>query len=340
MVQQKAIFITENQGPWKVGERPVPKPGKGEVLVKILSTALNPVDWKVQKLAYFVKEFPAVIGSDSSGEVAEVGEGVTNFAKGDRVVHQGWFLENDKATFQQFTICPAEILSKIPESFTYDDAATIPLGLATAVVGLYNPNGEGGLGLTPFWSPDKGKYKDESIVVLGGSSSVGQYAIQVARLSGFSPIITTSSLKHEQYLKELGATHVIDRTAADVVEQIKSILPGGTTEVVYDAISEKETQEVVVQLSKPDGKVLLTLPKIESIDFGNRTAIYTFGNVHAQRKIGIALYEILLGYLQDGRIKPNRVEVVKGGLGAIPDGLERMYENKVSGVKLVVHPWE
>jgi NADPH:quinone reductase-like Zn-dependent oxidoreductase len=51
----------------------------------LCASALNPVDWKVQKLAYFVTDYPAVIGSDSSGEVVEVGEGVTNFAKGDRV---------------------------------------------------------------------------------------------------------------------------------------------------------------------------------------------------------------------------------------------------------------
>ena len=51
----------------------------------IHATALNPVDWKIQKLGYFVDKFPAVIGSDSSGEVVEVGEDVTNFTKGDRV---------------------------------------------------------------------------------------------------------------------------------------------------------------------------------------------------------------------------------------------------------------
>jgi len=110
--------------------------------------------------------------------------------------------------------------------------------------------------------------------------------------------------------------------------------------VLFEAISEADTQKVAVQVTKPDGKILLTLPKVEGLDFGKRTVSHTFGNVHAQRKIGVSLYSVLLSYLQDGRIKPNRVEVLQGGLGAIPDGLERMYENKVSGVKLVVHPWE
>jgi NADPH:quinone reductase-like Zn-dependent oxidoreductase len=217
-------------------------------------------------------------------------------------VHQGWFLESETGTFQQYTLCPAELVSKIPDSLTFDDAATIPVGLGAAVIGLFNPIAEGGLALTPFWSQDV-KYKDKPIVIFGGTSSVGQYVIQVARLSGFSPIITTSSLKHEDYLKGLGATHVIDRNSEDVVGKIKALLPNGAVGVVYDAISMEETQKMAVQLSKADGKILLTLSKIEGLDFGDRTTSHTFGNVHDGRKIGIQLYSVLLNYLQDGCIK-------------------------------------
>lgn len=169
---------------------------------------------------------------------------------------------------------------------------------------------------------------------------MGQFAIQSARLSGFDPIITTSSLKHEEFLKTLGATHVIDRSSNDITSLIKEILPDGTTGIIYDAISLVDTQKVALEISNPDSKILLTLPKVESIDFGNRTVSNVFGNVHTQRKLGVSLYAALPHLLQDGSIKPNRVEVLKGGLGAISDGLERMYDNKVSGVKLVVRPWE
>ena len=59
-------------------------------------------------------------------------------------VHEGWFLDgtNNKATFQQYSIVPAEILAKIPSSMAFEEAATIPLGLGTAAVGLYMPLGE------------------------------------------------------------------------------------------------------------------------------------------------------------------------------------------------------
>jgi NADPH:quinone reductase-like Zn-dependent oxidoreductase len=198
--------------------------------------ALNPVDWMIQKAGIFIQDYPAVIGSDSSGQVVQVGEGVSNFKSGDRVsvqisylrtvhghhTYQGWFLTNDGATHQQFSIHPAEILAKIPDEFSFEDAATIPLGLATAAVGLYNPLQEGGLGLKPSWTPEgKGFYKNQPIVILGGSSSVGQFAIQLAKLSGFSPIITTSSKKHTDFLKSLGATHVVDRASINLASDIK-----------------------------------------------------------------------------------------------------------------------
>lgn len=83
--QQKALVLTAKQGPFAVQIIDVPKPASGELLIKIQATALNPVDWKIQAYGIFIEKFPAVIGSDIAGTVEELGEGVTGFAKGDRV---------------------------------------------------------------------------------------------------------------------------------------------------------------------------------------------------------------------------------------------------------------
>jgi NADPH:quinone reductase-like Zn-dependent oxidoreductase len=146
-------------------------------------------------------------------------------------------------------------------------------------------------------------YKDDPIVIFGGSSSVGQFVIQAAKLSGFNPIVTTSSPKHAEFLKTLGATHVIDRSSPNVASLIKKFLPGGVTGVVYDAIATESTQRVAIEVTKPDARILLTGAKVEELNFGDRLALRTFGNVHAQRKIGIELYSVLFNYLQDGSIK-------------------------------------
>ncbi len=84
--QQKALYLDSAGGEFVVKTKEIQKPGPGEVLVKILATALNPADWKIQKFKPpFITEYPVVLGADAAGIVEEVGEGVTTFVKGDRV---------------------------------------------------------------------------------------------------------------------------------------------------------------------------------------------------------------------------------------------------------------
>ena len=82
---QKALLLDEKFGKLVIDTIPVPKPGPGDILVKIFAASLNPVDWKVQKYGIFIQTFPAILGTDISGEVEEIGEGVVDFRKGDRV---------------------------------------------------------------------------------------------------------------------------------------------------------------------------------------------------------------------------------------------------------------
>jgi len=83
--QQKALFLQSKQGQFAVGLRSIPKPRKGELLIKICSAALNPVDYKIQEYGLFIEKYPALLGVDIAGLVEEVGEGVDTFVKGDRV---------------------------------------------------------------------------------------------------------------------------------------------------------------------------------------------------------------------------------------------------------------
>ena len=85
MSTQKALLLPVKQGNWELGESPIPTPGPSEVLVKIMATALNPVDWKMHTYGILVDKFPAILGTDIAGVVESVGAKVTKFAKGDRV---------------------------------------------------------------------------------------------------------------------------------------------------------------------------------------------------------------------------------------------------------------
>ncbi|RXW11209.1 hypothetical protein EST38_g14646 [Candolleomyces aberdarensis] len=110
---QQALFLTERFGDFMVSTAPIYKPGKDEVLVKIYAAGLNPIDWKIRKYGVYVDTFPSVLGVDIAGEVIESGEGVSEFAKGDRVLFQGIFDQNNHTGFQQFTTADVRTLAKV-----------------------------------------------------------------------------------------------------------------------------------------------------------------------------------------------------------------------------------
>ncbi|OSC97731.1 GroES-like protein [Trametes coccinea BRFM310] len=345
--QQKALFLQTKHGEFTVATRPVPKPGPGELLVKNEATGLNPVDWKIQAFGLFIEKYPAILGMDAAGVVEAVGDGVTRFKAGDQVIYEGVPTEdNDHATFQQYSLVSADLAAKLPDALTFEQGATIPLGLTTAVVGLYSQNG--GPMLTPPWAEGgKGQYSDTPIVVIGGASAVGAFTIQFAKLSGFSPIIATASLKNAALLKGFGATHVLDRNlpAASLREEIVKIA-GGPVATVYDAISLPETQNPAFDLLAPGGKLLTVLPPAveedKAKDAQGRTIVHVHGPIQLPQNVefGKLLFKKLTGLLETGDIKPLRLEVIPGGLEAIATGLEKIKNGQVSGTKLVVRPHE
>ncbi len=82
---QHALLLKKKFGDLVLDKIPIPNPGPGEIRIKILSSSLNPVDWKIQKHGIFLDEFPAILGSDIAGEVEALGQGVKEFSIGDRV---------------------------------------------------------------------------------------------------------------------------------------------------------------------------------------------------------------------------------------------------------------
>lgn len=174
-------------------------------------------------------------------------------------------------------------------------------------------------------------------------------AIQLAKLSGFNPIITTASASNKAYCESAGATHVIDyRTTsysalASAVREITS----KPIKVIYDAIATSETQVVCWGiLSNLGGKLVVTKPLEKEIKPDNnedkehgKTVVEVFGTVNddvaGDVPLGEGLFGALESMLRDGDLKPNSVEVLPGGLAAIEGGLKRMKDGKVSGIKLV-----
>ncbi|KAA1476193.1 GroES-like protein [Dentipellis sp. KUC8613] len=349
MAQQLALLLPEKHGEYTVGPRPIPTPGPGDVLIEVHAAGLNGIDNYIRLVGAFIDAYPAVTGHEGVGVVKAVGKDVRDIMEGDRVLFECWF-SADRGTYQQYSLADARGVTKIPDSLSFDDAATLPVSFATAAVGLYAPKSKrGGAGLTPFWEDGgRGKYASEPIVILGGSSCVGQLTIQLAKLSGFNPIISTCSTHNIDYVKQAGATHVIDykeTSYADLPAAIARIT-SKPCRLVYDAISTEETQKTGWSILAPNGSICVLLPPHvgkygEEAEDGKRT-VYVFGNVndpeHQNSGFGSVVAKTLEKLLAEGTIRPTRVEVVPGGLHGIQTGLERLMTGKVSGAKLIVHP--
>ncbi|KAH7886903.1 chaperonin 10-like protein [Phlebopus sp. FC_14] len=344
MTTQKALWLKKVFGEFTLGTNPVPHPGTGEVLVKLEASALNPADWKVQKFGLqLVKKYPAVIGADGAGVVEQVGEGVNNFVKGDKIFFQSSF-ETDYATFQQYCLAAADVAAKIPDNISFDEAASVSSGIMAPAVAFYGQRPHGFAIAPPFEQGGIGKYSDQPFVVMGGASSLGQYAIQLAKLSGFSPIITTASLHNKDLLLSLGATHVIDRNlpATALHEEVAKITSTPVS-FAFDAVSLGDTQQVAYDLLAPGGQLALVLAsQIKEQERSGKLVVKVFGSFHPpyNRLLGVQFMEALSNWLAEGKVKPNVVEVLAGGLDGVANGLKRLENNAVSGRKLVVRPFE
>ncbi|KAK4548241.1 hypothetical protein LTR36_010111 [Oleoguttula mirabilis] len=336
-----------NQAAWldsankqlRVAEAETPKPGADDVIIRNFAVAVNPVDWKIQDSGAFIKQWPMILGCDVAGEIAEVGSDVKAFKKGDRVLAHATSLLSSNAQeggFQLYTKSSSKTTALIPGDITYAAASVLPLALDTAIVGLCSPAEEGkGLGL-PFPSLDP-KPSGKTIVVWGGSSSVGALCIQLATAAG-AKVVAVSSSANFDFCKRCGATEVCDYKKADtvvedVVKAVKSA--GGEFAGVYDAISiqdqsYKYTLPVLEKLGGGVLSVVLGGPKDppSSVKVGNVFGINPLTHPVWEKYITQALEQGKLMCLPEPL-------VVGKGLEAVQKGLDKNKEG-VSARKVVI----
>ena len=164
----KAVLLNDYGDADKLvsSEVPNPRPGAGELLVRVAATSINPVDWKLRSGAlrtWMPLQFPAILGRDASGEVLEVGAGVKGFAPGDRV------LGLVQHAYAEQVAAPAETWAPLPKGLDLQDGAAIPL------VGL-----TGVQLIEEAVRPASG----QTVLVTGALGGVGRAAVYAAKLRG------------------------------------------------------------------------------------------------------------------------------------------------------------
>ncbi|OQU97051.1 hypothetical protein CLAIMM_03054 [Cladophialophora immunda] len=339
MPTQKAVVL---QGDGKVAlvqDRSSPRIRPGYVLVDVRAVALNPADWKHVD---FLNVPGILCGCDYAGVVADLGQGYDKpWKRGDRIcgfVLGANKLEKEDGTFAERIVAKADIQMKIPDSMTFENAATLGVAFITCGQGLYQS-----LGLSLPNQPIKSK---EPILIYGGSSAMGTFGIQFAKLSGYT-VLATSSPRNFDLLKSMGADAVFDYRDSDCAAKIRQ-RANDNLKLVWDCISEKSSAKIctdalasggvygtILQVDSPrdDIQVKYTLGYTcvgEPVDKGFFKQDDTTADFEFMKKF-IPIAESLL---HQGKLKPHPVRL-GNGLENVIDGMDMLRQGKVSGEKLV-----
>lgn len=334
MPSNTAAYLTGPKvHPLEVKSAPYTSPRENEIVVKNRAVAINPADWLKQGLGNFMYswvKYPFVLGTDLAGEVVEVGSSVTRFRIGDRVVGNGIGVDPKRnsaaeGTFQTYTVLLEHMAAQIPDSVSFEAAAVLPLGLSTAACGLYEKE-QLALALPSIHPKPTGK----TLLVWGGSTSVGCNAIQLAVASGYE-VISTASPKNFEYMKRLGASQVFDYNSPSVVQDIiracrdKTLagalsIGAGSADACSDVLAKCNGKQHIAMVTYPVPQrppprfaLLITIYSFLSWSIYNwfrstarrQSTNFIFGSSLAFNEVGKAVYEDFLPEaLAKGNIVP------------------------------------
>ncbi len=252
----KAVVINQYGGKEELVEQDVtlPQLKENQVLVKEQATSINPIDWKLREgylKQMFDWPFPIILGWDVAGVITEVGSSVTDWKVGDKVFARP---ETTRfGTYAEETIVDENLLAKIPENISFEEAAAVPLAGLTALQALF----------------DHGKLQSgEKVLIHAGAGGVGTYAIQLAKQAG-AYVITTASEKNHALLEKLGADEIIDYHTTNFAEVLTDI------DLVFDTMGGN-IQKSSFSVLKPNTGRLISIVGIAD------EALAKEKNIHAE----------------------------------------------------------
>lgn len=346
----KAIVLVEGNQHASVQDIPIPTPAEGEILVKVHYAAQNPTDWKTAIWA--LQPIGRVQGCDFAGVV--VNPNGSDWREGQRVagfVH-GASANPIRGAFAEYVAIESSLVFAVPDDVSYQDAATIPLAFATAMQGVFQR-----LGLPePDDEAGKARVAGAPVLIYGGASSVGLYAIQLAKLSGLT-VITTASKRNHELLKSVGADAIVDYSEVDWIRQVRE-LSHDKLEYVLDTIGEFDTTKAVINTLAHTGGHVVSCQPVKRWDIGLKnpkvklqtTSVYSvferpisymgFDNIgpYTPTPQDKAIWEkylrLMPEYVLSGKIKPNPVREL-GDIEEVLAGYKLHSEGKVSAEKLV-----
>lgn len=215
-----------------------PSPQAGEVLIRVHAAGVNPVDWKIREgglARLFPCKFPLIPGWDAAGTIAALGEGVNGLSVGERVWSFCRKPDIQWGTYAEYVTMAADGVAPMPAGLTFAQASTVPLA-----------------GLTAWQSlADVARLQSgQSVLIHAGAGGVGGFAVPIAKWMG-ARVIATARAENHDYVRALGADHVIDYSTEDFVEALRALEPRGV-HMVFGTVGG-EVLERSYEVVKPGG---------------------------------------------------------------------------------------
>lgn len=241
----KAIRVHQFGDPqvMKLEEVPDPKPGSGQLAVRVKAVGINPVETYVRAGKYGPRQFPFTPGSDAAGIIEAIGPGVSAFKAGQRVYTSG----SITGTYAELALCNSEQVHALPEHVSFQQGAAVGVPYSTAHYALFHR---------------AGATAGETVFVDGASGGVGTAAVQIARAAGLTVIGTAGTDKGRKLVAENGAHHVLDHHAPDYLQQVVRLTNDNGVEIVLEMVAHLNLGKVLSVVAK-FGRVIVVGSRAE-----------------------------------------------------------------------------
>ncbi|KAL9086281.1 MAG: hypothetical protein Q9165_007196 [Trypethelium subeluteriae] len=329
----KALVGGESGGYQLADDINIPLPKPGTMLCRVHAVALSPYD---AKIVDYSNTPGAVGGCDFAGIVVEVGEGVTRFKVGDRVLAVTFGLSRSDKTagaFAEYALATEDLSCHVPDNWSFSQASSIGLGVATAGLALFQAPG---LQLVIPRPTSANQDTSTFVLVSGGATGTGTMATQLLKIAGYTPIVTCAPANNA-LCKSYGAAACFDYHSASCGADIREYTANSLTSV-FDCVTDATTMKICYEAIGSSGGQYIALESVTvPVKYTRRDVradwlmaptilgtpvelpgSYGRPSTPEHRRFGSELFLKVEKLLQEGKIRNHPLEIREGGLAKIP----------------------
>ncbi|MFZ5962911.1 NADPH:quinone oxidoreductase family protein [Thalassococcus sp. BH17M4-6] len=316
----RAFQVSNHDQPPVLADVPVPEPGPGQIRVAIKACGLNFADLLMQSGTYQdTPPLPFTLGMEVAGTVDALGEGVTDYSKGDRVAVFG-----GQGGLAEMGCFDAVRAVKLPDGMDMTAAAAFQIAYGTSHVALEHR---------------ARLQQGENLLVLGAAGGVGLTAVEIGKLMGAKVIACARGMDKLEAAKAAGADHLIDARTEDIREAVRAL---GGADVVYDPVGGEQFT-AAFRACRPEARILPIgfasgeVPQIKAnhllVKNISVLGVYWGGYLSFRPEVLTGSLATLMDWHQAGRIKPHVSHVLP--LEQAAEGMDLLRSRKSTG-KVVI----